>query len=59
LTAATAELDVSALEGRVRAAGLRATRQRVALAELLFAGGDRAVPAEELHEEALAAGVRR
>ncbi|MBE7183141.1 MAG: transcriptional repressor [Methylobacterium mesophilicum] len=42
---------------RVRAAGLRPTRQRVALAELLFAKGDRHLSAEELHEEALGAGV--
>jgi Fur family iron response transcriptional regulator len=38
-------------------AGLRPTRQRVALAHLLFAGGDRHVTAEELHEEALARKV--
>jgi Fur family iron response transcriptional regulator len=42
---------------RVRDAGLRPTRQRVALAGLLFAQGDRHLSAEELHEEALAAGV--
>jgi len=41
----------------VRAAGLRPTRQRIALAELLFAKGDRHLSAEELHEEALGAGV--
>jgi len=59
LTAATAEeLKQSVLECRVRAAGLRPTRQRVALAELLFSPGDRHVSAEELHEEALQAGVR-
>lgn len=46
------------LEKRVREAGLRPTRQRVALAELLFAHGDRHISAEELHEEALGAGVR-
>ncbi len=45
------------IEKRVREAGLRPTRQRVALAELLFAKGDRHLSAEELHEEALAAGV--
>ena len=38
-------------------AGLRPTRQRVALAELLFAKGDRHLSAEELHEEAQTAGV--
>ncbi|ODT07352.1 MAG: transcriptional repressor [Mesorhizobium sp. SCN 65-20] len=46
-----------AVETRVRDAGLRPTRQRVALAELLFAKGDRHLSAEELHEEALNAGV--
>ena len=46
-----------AIDKRVRDAGLRPTRQRVALAELLFAKGDRHLSAEELHEEALAAGV--
>ncbi len=45
------------LEIRVREAGLRPTRQRIALAELLFAKGDRHLSAEELHEEALGAGV--
>ena len=43
---------------RLRAAGLRPTRQRLALAKLLFQGGDRHVAAEELHGEALAANVR-
>lgn len=42
----------------MREAGLRPTRQRVALATLLFGSGDRHVSAEELHEEALSAGVR-
>jgi len=37
----------------LRGAGLRPTRQRVALAQLLFATGDRHVTAERLHEEAL------
>ena len=46
-----------AVEMRVRDAGLRPTRQRIALAELLFAKGDRHLSAEELHEEALSAGV--
>src|SRR5919108_5414835 len=38
---------------RLRGAGLRPTRQRVALAQLLFAEGDRHVTAETLHEEAI------
>ncbi len=37
----------------LRGAGLRPTRQRVALAHLLFTSGDRHVTAETLHEEAL------
>lgn len=45
------------VEKRVRDAGLRPTRQRLALAGLLFAKGDRHLTAEELHEEALGAGV--
>ena len=45
------------VDERVRRAGLRPTRQRVALADLLFAKGDRHLSAELLHEEALAAGV--
>lgn len=41
----------------LRMAGLRPTRQRIALAELLFAGKHRHVSAEQLHGEADAAGV--
>src|SRR5262249_34696629 len=41
-----------------RAAGLRPTRQRMALARLLFGGGDRHVTAEQLHGEASAAAIR-
>lgn len=44
-------------ECKVRAAGLRPTRQRVSLASLLFAKGDRHLTAEDLHEEAMGAGV--
>ncbi|OLD92338.1 MAG: transcriptional repressor [Alphaproteobacteria bacterium 13_1_20CM_4_65_11] len=43
---------------RLRRVGLRPTRQRVALARLLFEGGDRHVTAEQLHCEALAAAIR-
>ncbi len=39
-------------EQRLRQAGLRPTRQRIALADLLFARGDRHVTAEGLHAEA-------
>ena len=42
---------------RLRAARLRPTRQRVALARLLFDGCDRHVTAEVLHEEAIARKV--
>jgi len=41
----------------LRAAKLRPTRQRLALARLLFEAGDRHVTAEQLHGEALAASV--
>lgn len=43
---------------RLRAAGLRPTRQRLALAECLFSKGERHVTAEQLHSEALASDVR-
>ena len=41
----------------LRMAGLRPTRQRVALAELLFGGPHRHVSAEQLHGEASTANV--
>ena len=41
----------------LRSAGLRPTRQRLALTKLLFDGKYRHVTAEMLHGEALAAGV--
>lgn len=43
---------------RLKGAGLRPTRQRLALAELLFSGPHRHVTAEQLHGEALAANDR-
>ncbi len=43
---------------RLRAAGLRPTRQRLALGRLLFDGGDRHVTAEMLHGQALDASIR-
>ncbi|HEX2112994.1 MAG TPA: Fur family transcriptional regulator [Alphaproteobacteria bacterium] len=43
---------------RLRAVGLRPTRQRLALVGLLFEEGDRHVSAENLHSEAQRAGVR-
>lgn len=42
---------------RLRAAGLRPTRQRLALGRLLFDGGDRHVTAEALHEEVQKVGT--
>ncbi|GAA0595999.1 Fur family transcriptional regulator [Paenochrobactrum glaciei] len=49
--------DSMLMEHRLRDAGLRPTRQRVALASLIFARGDRHLSAEELHEEAVVADV--
>lgn len=43
---------------RVREAGLRPTRQRVALAKLLLDKGGRHITAEQLHGEARAAAIR-
>ena len=43
---------------RLRRVGLRPTRQRVALAQLLFDVPDRHVTAEQLHGEAVAAAIR-
>ena len=40
----------------LKSAGLRPTRQRLALGSLLFAGEDRHVTAEQLHAEVVAAG---
>ena len=43
---------------RLKAVKLRPTRQRLALARLLFDQGDRHVSAEQLHGEAVEAGIR-
>lgn len=51
-------LAIGTISEMLRDAGLRPTRQRVALGELLFASGDRHVTAEILHAEAVAAGER-
>ena len=45
------------LAERLRVAGLRPTRQRLALAAILFGSGDRHVSAESLHREVLAARI--
>jgi Fur family transcriptional regulator, iron response regulator len=47
----------SAANRRLRAAGLRPTRQRLALAQLLLENGDRHVTAEQLHGEAVTSGI--
>jgi Fur family transcriptional regulator, iron response regulator len=44
-------------ELKMRQAGLRPTRQRLALAALLYAKGDRHLTVEELHGEAEEAGI--
>ena len=46
------------VEAILREAGLRPTQQRVVLAELLFAQGDRHLTAEMLHGEAAQSGRR-
>ncbi len=48
----------SSLIERLKGAGLRPTRQRLALARLLFERDDRHVTAEQLHCEAMSADVR-
>ncbi|MFZ2099676.1 MAG: iron response transcriptional regulator IrrA [Oricola sp.] len=45
------------IKQKLQDAGLRPTRQRVALAQLLFAKGDRHLAAEDLHFEAMQSGV--
>ncbi len=50
-------MEPAILAQRLRKAGLRPTRQRMALAGLLFGSQHRHVTAEELHREALSAGA--
>jgi Fur family iron response transcriptional regulator len=52
LTMATCQTGI---ELKLRRSGLRPTKQRIALAGLLFAKGDRHLTVEELHEEAISA----
>jgi Fur family iron response transcriptional regulator len=47
----------SPFHARLIEAGLRPTRQRLALGELLFGAGDRHVTAERLYDEAIAADM--
>ncbi|MEE2980366.1 MAG: transcriptional repressor [Pseudomonadota bacterium] len=54
----TSDRPFSAALARLRAAGLRPTRQRLALTRLLFSNGDRHVTAEGLHREAKADRVQ-
>lgn len=52
------ERPYSELIDRLKAAALRPTRQRLALARLLFERGNRHITAEQLHGEAVEARVR-
>jgi Fur family transcriptional regulator, iron response regulator len=56
-TASRGGCPVHQLKGMLRGAGLRPTRQRIALGWMLFGKGDRHVSAEALHEEATKARV--
>lgn len=52
------KIDSAGLERKIRSANLRPTKQRLALADLLFANGNRHITAEKLHGEALENGVK-
>ncbi|WP_280141766.1 iron response transcriptional regulator IrrA [Cohaesibacter marisflavi] len=52
MTSQLQKFDKRSARDMLVGAGLRPTRQRLSLAELLFAKGDRHVSAERLHEEA-------
>ncbi|MDA0261592.1 MAG: Fur family transcriptional regulator [Proteobacteria bacterium] len=54
----SSERRFTGLVERLRRAGLRPTRQRLALGRLLFEGSDRHICAEALFEEAQAAKIR-
>ncbi len=54
----TGNRPYSAIIEKLRGARLRPTRQRLALARLLFDDGDRHVTAESLHTEALSQNVK-
>lgn len=49
--------ELVVLEKKLRDAQLRPTKQRVALARLLYSRGNRHITAERLHSEAMDAGV--
>lgn len=46
-------IEIPEMSSRLKKAGLRPTRQRLALAGLLYQHGDRHLTAEQLYEEAL------
>jgi Fur family transcriptional regulator, iron response regulator len=50
-------LSPTAIQDKLRAAGLRPTQQRLVLARLLYGAGDRHVCAEQLHGEAQTARI--
>ena len=52
MTAVVTSFDKRSARDMLLEAGLRPTRQRLSLAELLFSKGDRHISAEVLHEEA-------
>lgn len=51
------DVKLASVRAAMRQAGLRPTRQRLALAALLFGKGNRHLSAENLHEEAVLARV--
>ena len=58
VTATQAKRPPVEAQERLSQVGLRPTRQRIALVEILFAKGDRHVTAEMLYEEATRAQIR-
>ena len=58
ITGMITDRPYSFLIERLKGAGLRPTRQRLALAKLLFEKGDYHLTAEHLHSQAIASNVR-
>jgi Fur family iron response transcriptional regulator len=52
------DINLPSVPERLKRAALRPTRQRTALASLMFTGGDRHMTAEQVYAEAQAAGVQ-
>lgn len=50
-------MNSNTVANKLRGVGLRPTRQRMALAAILFGSGDRHITAEQLHAEAVAEHV--